>query len=327
MNYNSKEQNPKILNNFMDYLRMMNYSENTRKTYRLDLLCFFRFLKKYLKIKVEITNFNVFILLSVREDDIYAYLIYLNYNLDNIGNTRQKKLTAIRTFYGWLLNYFPSDAEKINPTMNISNIRKVERIPKCLTITEAKDISYIFTLNNTIYPLRNNMIISLFLNTGLRLSELSNLNVGDINIKERYLRLIGKGDKERKVFLNKKIAEQLLNYLKMENKNRKIVEFNRPLFLNHQGNRLNVWGIENVCQKAYQLMGLGDCGYSAHTLRHTFATIMYQQTNGDLKMVKEMLRHESIEATEIYTMVYPEKVKEAIDRNPLNMEETMVKVA
>lgn len=192
MNYNGKDQDPKILNDFMDYLRMMNYSENTRKTYRIDLLCFFNFLKDYMEIKVEVAKFTALIFFAVKEEDIYAYLIYLNYNLDNIGDTRQKKLTAVRTFYRWLLNCYPSNAGRIDPTMNVANIRKVERVPRCLTITEAKRICHIFTLNNTIYPLRNNLIVSLFLHTGLRLSELSNLNVGDVNVRDKYIRVIGK---------------------------------------------------------------------------------------------------------------------------------------
>lgn len=135
------------------------------------------------------------------------------------------------------------------------------------------------------------------------------------------------GNKERKVFLNERIREDLLNYLKMENRQNKMIELDRPFFLNHQGKRLNVWGIEDVCKKAYRLMGLGERGYTAHTLRHTFATIMYQRTNGNLLLVKDMLRHECIEATQVYTMVYPEKVREAVDKNPLNIVENMLEVA
>lgn len=173
--------NPQILNDFLDYLlKIKNYSPNTVKAYGSDLLCFFRFLKEYLAISVNVKDFSIFVLLEVEEADIIAFLVYLNIYRNNTGCTRQRKLVAIRHFYEWLLSFDPTHFERVNPTKNITNIRISERVPKVLTLTQAKEIQHVFSLDNSIYPLRNNTIISLFLNSGLRLSELRNLNICDV---------------------------------------------------------------------------------------------------------------------------------------------------
>lgn len=98
----------------------------------------------------------------------------------------------------------------------------------------------------------------------------------------------------------------------------KVVDISGPLFVNHRRERLNVCGIEDICKKAFELMGLSDCGFTTHSLRHTYATIMYQQTK-DILLVQKLLGHDSILTTQIYLRVYPERVREAVNKNPLNM--------
>lgn len=186
-------RNPQILNDFLDYLlKIKNYSPNTVKAYSSDLLCFFKFLKQYLAIPVKVKDFSIFLLLDVKEADVIAFLVYLNMYRNNTGCTRQRKLVAIRHFYEWLLRFDPTHFERVNPTKNIANIRMNERLPKVLTLAQAKSIQHVFSLDNSIYPLRNNMIVSLFLNTGLRLSELCNLNVCDVNLKDKFIQVVGK---------------------------------------------------------------------------------------------------------------------------------------
>lgn len=313
------KENPTILNNFLTYLlAVKNYSTNTVKNYGLDLLCFFRFYQEYTKIEISIKSFNVFILSKVTEDDILAYLVYLNYHRNNNPYTRQRKLGTIRLFFKWLMSTYPSCGLKINPTDTTPSIQKVIRIPKHLTLQQAKQITKVFTSKNSKFPIRNNTIITLFLNAGLRLSELSNLNVNDINFNERYARIIGKGNKERRVPLNKAICRQLLNYIKLRFQDREIIDISEPLFISYRNERLGVEGIQAICKNAFKLMGLEDKKYSTHTLRHSAATILYQYVKPDVLLLKEFLGHSCIESTQIYTHVHDDKIRKAFESNPLN---------
>ena len=196
------ERNPKILNEFVKYLQTMNYSLESIRKYNSNLLMFFEFYKEYSKILTDVTMFNEFILSGVKKADILAYLTYLSQHLDNSPKTRQFKLTCIRSFYKWLFNRNPIFKNKVNPTKDIPNIERIVRLPKYLNLEQSKKIVKIFTLENCIYPLRNNTILFMFLNTGLRVSELVGLNIKDVNLKDKYIRVIGKGNKERTVYIN-----------------------------------------------------------------------------------------------------------------------------
>lgn len=315
---NKEEKNPQILNNFLNYLYFNNYSNNTITAYSLDLLCFFNFIKIYRNIKIDVKNFNIFILSRVREYDILAFLTYLSQTCENNPYTRQRKLTSIRIFYNWLFSNYPYLSNTVNPAKNIPSIEKVVRFPRYLSLEQSKKISTIFTKKNCKYPLRNNTIIYLFLNTGLRISELSNINISDINFKEKYIKIIGKGNRERKVLINENTKQKLLKYINSRNTTKNILDIDKPLFLNKYNNRLGINGIENVCQKAFNLIGIDDKRFTAHTLRHTAATIIYQYVNKDILVVKDFLGHKSILSTEIYTHLLNENIRNAINNNPLN---------
>lgn len=309
------ENIPKVLSGYLDYLeKIKNYSYLTQVGYCLDVLCFFKFIKDFKEISVSIKDFNVFLLAEVKESDVRAFLVYLNFYRDNTGSTRQRKIVAIRSFYKWLIGKYSSKVEIINPTDSVERIRVVERLPKCLSLKQAREICHVFTKDNCKFPERNNLILGLFLNTGLRLSELANLKVGDIHFDEKYLRVIGKGNKERKVFLNERMRDNLFEFLKWQNN---VSDLEKPLFLTDQNSALSNRSIENICKRAYVFMGLSEFGYTTHTLRHTFATIMYQETR-DIMLVKELLGHDCVESTQVYAMVFPENVKRAVDSNPLN---------
>lgn len=322
------DKNPTILNNFLNYLLAIeNYSENTIKAYNTDLLQFFSFIKQYLKIAVEVKEFNVFIVLQVKKADIIAFLIYLNFSRNNNPYTRQRKLTAIRRFYKWLLSIHPSGYTIENPARTIQDIEKVARIPKHLNLEQAKEIQDIFTLKNTKFPVRNNAIISLFLNTGMRVSELININLRDINFEKNQISIIGKGNKERIVYFSNSCKEKLKKYIEVRNRNKKIINIEEPLFVSYQNKRIGIDGVEDICAKAYKLLGLEDYGYTTHTLRHTAASLMYIYVKQDILLLKSFLGHASLDSTQIYTHVYNKQVKEAVDRNPLNIIEVKKKVA
>ena len=310
----STNECPKILKDFLDYLASIkNYSLHTIKNYYLDLMMFFNFIKEYMNIAVEIKEFNIFILANVKEKDIIAFLVYLNFNKDNTAQTRQRRLSSIRTFYKWLFINYPPFNTKKNLTKYIPNIEPVTRLPKYLNLEQAKKIQEVFNISNSRFPLRDNMIVTMFLHTGMRLSELINIDICDVDFYSKSIRIVGKNNKERKVFLNKVVMKKLEIYLNWRN----YTNINEPLFLNKNKQRIGVNGVENICKKAFELLGLGEYNYTTHTLRHTIATIIYKHTK-DIFLLEKFLGHSCIEATEIYTHVDNIKIKEAVEKNPLS---------
>ena len=315
----NSNQNPAILNNFLNYMiATKGLSSNTIRAYCSDIIMFFKFIKKYLDISTPIKDFNIFILLKVKEADIIAFLIYLNNNKNNNPYTRERRLCAIRNFYKWLLSTTPGGIIKNNPAATIPSIEKTVRLPKVLSLRDSKRIQHIFTLKNCRFPIRNNCIITLFLNTGIRISELKGINIKDIDFNHKTIKIHGKGNKERIIYLNEKCIEAIKEYLQYRNRKEVCIKLNDPLFINKQNKRLGVDGIEDVCKKAYKLIGLDNLGYTAHTLRHTAATLMYTYSNVDLLIIKEFLGHASITSTQIYTHVLNEKIKESVEANPLS---------
>ena len=312
------KEKPKILNEFSNYLLVSkSFSKETIKSYNIDLMLFFEFIKEYLKIKNEIKDFNKFILLQVKEADIIAFLIHCNYSRDNNPYTRQRKLSAIRCFYKWLLGTFPDGELHTNPTLGIGNIKKVVRLPKYLNLEDSKKIQKIFNNSNCKNPIRDNTILCVFLTTGIRVSELTSINIKDINFTKKVIRIVGKGNKERAVYLNNYCKQQLEHYISIRNKNKQTVNTNEALLLNDRGERFTRHGIYYICKKAFEYMDLGDRHYSPHTLRHTSATLLYMYVKKDTLLLKEFLGHDSIASTQIYTHIHNTDLKEAVAKNPL----------
>lgn len=313
-----KKDDPKILNDFLSYLQVIkNYSKNTIDGYRLDLMQFFRFINEYHRFNIQIKYFNIFILLRVQEADIIAFLVYLNYFKDSSVMTRQRKLTAIRQFYKWLINLHPS-CIKTNPAANIDNIKKAEQLPKYIPLKKAKELQNIFNITNSQYPQRNNTILCLFLNSGIRLNELINIKISDIDFNRNTIKVIGKGNRERIVYFNSLCNKKINEYLDFRKQKGDIIDSNNFLFLNKKHNKLGTDGIEYICQKAYKLANLEKYGYTIHTLRHTSATILYRYVTQDLLVIKEFLGHKDLVTTQIYTHVYNKQLIDAMNAHPLN---------
>lgn len=312
---------PAIIEDYTNYLfGILGYSLETVKGYKRDLIEFFSFIKEYHKINTPLNMFNIFILKQIKKQDILAYQVYLNYSKDNSPFTRQRKIFSIKSFFNWLYDNYPGGDG--NPAKKIPIIQKVVRLPKYLNIEQSKKIQKIFTIQNSKYPIRNNCIISLFLSTGIRVGELVNIKIKDINLDEKKILIYGKGKKERIVYLNKVCIKQLKEYIEYRKRkeNTKELDCNSALFINKNNKRLGVDGIEDICCKAYKLMGLEDKKYTTHTLRHTAASLIYIYVKQDILLLKKFLGHESITSTQIYTHIYNQAVKDAVDKNPLNLE-------
>lgn len=312
------DENPTILNNFLSYLiNIKNYSITTVSEYRVDLLVFFRFIKEYCNIAIDVVDFNVFILANIKESEIIAFLVYLNYTRDCAASTRSRKLAAIKCFYNWLFT-FNALGNLTNPTQGLPSIQRIERLPKYLSLEKSKKIIDIFNSQNSKFPERNNTILFLFLNCGLRASELININICDLNLPQSYINIVGKGNKERICYLNKKAKKRLKEYLKIRNSNKDFIDTSEPLFLSYRNGRLNLRTVETITKNAYRLAGLSEFGYTTHTLRHTAATIIYKYVKSDILLLKEFLGHSSVISTEIYTHVYNDEIKKAFESNPLS---------
>lgn len=306
------KENPEILNDFIDYLlSVKSYSTETVKSYNIDLLLFFNFIKEYLNFNIEVKNFNKFILMQVKEADIIAYLVYCNYTRQNSAFSRYRKLMAIKCFFRWLFNNIPDDVILKNPAENIRSINKIERLPRYLNLEQARKIKNVFNDNNSRNPTKNNMIIQLFLASGIRTSELISIKIKDIDFKEKTIKIIGKGNKQRTAYFDESCKKALLKYLSQTQ-----VNIDDYLFLNSRNKPYSRNEIYYICKKAFNLLNL-DKNFSTHTLRHTSATLLYM-AKGDILAVKEFLGHSSIVSTQIYTHLYNQKLKEAVEKNPLS---------
>jgi site-specific recombinase XerD len=302
-----------ILKKFEKYLLIeRNCSLKTIRAYIDDIILFLDFLKKFWKLNIEINEINIFILSQVKEKTIYAYLVYLNYYRYNTAASRQRRISALKTFYKFLYNKYYPTFQCCTAVNNISPITLVVRLPKYLNLEQAKQIQNVFNLGNSSNPLRNNTIISVFLHTGIRLSELVNLSIADfdLNKDEQFIKIRVKGNKETSVFFSKFIMDKIKRYLKTRK------DTNNALFISNRNERISIDAVADICKKAFKLIGITDKKYSTHSLRHTAAVLIYTQTK-DLLVTKEFLNHSNICSTEIYAHVEDESIRNAVNSNPL----------
>ena len=321
------EDNPEYLNSFLDYtMTILNKSPNTVKEYNYDLATFL----KFIKIRLNLTQEDDFSLITIKDidintikkitlDDIHAFLSYLTTTYHSKAATRARKASSIRVFF----NYLCAKANLIeqNPAQNLETPKLDKRLPKYLSLEDSKKL-----LNATQNEDNRNMerdyaIITLFLNCGMRLSELVGININDIDFSENKMTVIGKGNKERTIYLNKACVRAIHEYLDVRPKDGiKTDKLNsrKALFLSERRERISKRTVQHIVDKELTAAGLDTKKYSTHKLRHTAATLMYQYGNVDIRALQEVLGHESISTTEIYTHVANKQARDAIENNPLS---------
>ena len=163
-------------------------------------------------------------------------------------------------------------------------------------------------------------MITLFLNCGMRVAELVGINLQDIDTALRSVRVLGKGNKERIIYLNEACRRALTEYLAIRRGERYVGCTDRALFLSNRNARLSIQGVQVTVQKYLKLAGLESKHYSVHKLRHTAATLMYQSGQVDIRVLKDILGHEQLNTTQIYTHVSNRSMEEAMRHNPLSGE-------
>lgn len=208
-----------------------------------------------------------------------------------------------------------------NPAIGIKTPKLEKRMPKYLSLDDSKRLLSVTLDDNDENEERDYAIITLFLNCGLRLSELVGINISNIDFSEYKLTVIGKGNKERTIYLNEACIEAIQEYIKVRPKEgvkKDSKGSDKALFLSKRNERISNRTVQYIVKRELQKAGLDTSKYSTHKLRHTAATLMYQYGHVDIRALQELLGHESIATTEIYTHVSNEQVRNAVESNPLN---------
>ena len=304
-------------------------SQRTVEQYLIDLRTFFRYLicegdsgilqdpEQFMAVTVESVDLEF--LRKVTTDQIYDFLLYADSERENQTAAKARKLAAIRSLFKFLVNQrgYLTD----NPAANIDSPKKKKALPKFLSLDEARDL-LAAVLNDTDSQNRERdyCMITLFLNCGMRVAELVGINLQDIDSSFRSLRVLGKGNKERIVYLNEACRESLHAYLAIRKGEKYASCTDRALFLSNRMARLSIQGVQVTVQKYLKMAGLGSKHYSVHKLRHTAATLMYQSGQVDIRVLKDILGHEQLNTTQIYTHVSNRNMEDAMRHNPLSGE-------
>ena len=320
---------PEILRDFLAYHETVKaHSRRTVDEYFLDLRNFFRYMKQIRDPQlanraldeIDIMDLDLEFVSSITLTDIYGYMAYLsrervqNQNSRNPeyglnAATRARKIATIRSFYNYLTNKMHLLRE--NPVKDIDSPKLKKSLPKYLTLDES--IRLLDSVDGKNQE-RDYCILTLFLNCGLRISELVGLNLNDI--QEDALRVLGKGNKVRIIYLNEACQNALRQYLAVRRPIRGKDE--NALFLSSQNERMSRSTVHAMVKKRLSEAGIDASEYSSHKLRHTAATLMLQ--NGvDVRAVQEVLGHDHLNTTEIYTHIDNESLRVAAKANPLSL--------
>ena len=280
------------LDEFIEYLEIeKNYSFYTVENYKRDIECFFSFLKQ--------EGFN-----NLKEVDYQLLRNYLNVMTKKEYSSKSisRNLSSLRSFFKYLLK---QNIIEQNPMILISNPKEEKRLPKYLNYQEIEKVLNIPDCN-TILGLRNACILEVLYSTGIRVSELVSIKINDIDFYQNRIKITGKGNKERYVLFGKRCEDLLKKYIKdsREELNKKNSNY---LLLNQNGGNITVRSIENIVDKIVKEASL-KFSISPHVLRHTFATHMLDN-GADLNSVKELLGHENLNTTSIYTHISNERLR------------------
>lgn len=337
---NKQKESPEFLNNFLKYKRYIESGAQTttNETY-YDLKTLFRFVKLFLydneKLKtitkeefkvIEIIDVTIDDLDQMRRTDLSDYMCFLANTLENDSRTRNRKLASAKRLYEYLE---VNNLIHSNPTLNMECARTDKRLPVHLSLSQSKQL-----LSNTInsdvrHKIRNYAITCIFLNCGLRLSELVGINLSDLKIdnSEKTVKIHGKGNKERILYLDDAVCEAIEAYLEIRPKIGKDNPDYNALFLSSRNKRISQRAVQVIIKNELnELFEDADekekKKYHTHSLRHTSPTLLYEENDVNIFVLKKILGHESLDATQIYTHVSNKKLKELMmNFNILNREE------
>lgn len=314
-----------LLQQFLSYMQnVKGRSETTVNEYFISLRTFFRYMKILKGVvpadiderEVNINDIDLDFIKSITFNDISYFINYCISERKNNAASRARKACTIRVFFDFLFQKI--NVIESNPAKGLDTPKLSKKLPKYLTLEQSIELLNTVKGQN---KERDYCILTLFLNCGMRLSELVGINITDIRT-DNTLRLLGKGSKERVVYLNEACLTAINDYLKVR-PNGKIKSANdkNALFISRNGNRISPKTVQWLVKKYLANIGLAtenaSIGYSVHKLRHTAATLMYQHGNVDIRVLKDILGHENLGTTEIYTHLSNEQMEKAAESNPL----------
>lgn len=311
---------PLLVQQYLVYIEAIkNHSELSVIEYASDLRTFFRYLAKLKGLcpndtpdeEIDLSPIDLKFIQSVNLNDAYQFIVYCKNVRKNNETTRARRVVSIRRFYSYLTDNL--GVLEHNPMKNLDAPKTKKALPKYLTLEESEKL---LSVIDGKYKERDYAIVTLFLNCGMRLSELVSIDYNDIR-DDGSLTILGKGNKERIIYLNQACINAIVAYMKV--RPRDGVK-DRALFLSSRNQRISPKTVQHIVYSYLDKAGLGNRGLSVHKLRHTAATLMYRHGNVDVLLLKEILGHENLSTTEIYTHIADDAAKKAIDANPLSKE-------
>ena len=315
-------EDPLILKDFLNYMvTIKGKSVNTLRAYAYDLRLFFRFIKIHRGLVIladdsddafsgiHIADTDAKMLSYVDLSELYAFLSFVSRDRANHAHARARKVACLKSFYNYLVSKIK--LLETNPTRELDTPKMIKRLPRYLNLDESRQL--LEAVDGRSFE-RDYAIITLFLNCGMRLAELVSINLKDI--RDDKLTIMGKGGKERTVYLNGACMEAIDAYRKVR-PTEGVVD-RTALFISERKRRIGRTTVQYIVKKHICSAGLDTAKYSTHKLRHTAATLMYKHGQVDIRALQEILGHESISTTEIYTHVDDNRLRTAVESNPLS---------
>lgn len=311
---------PGVIRDFLTYNETIKgKSARSVEGYFLDLQTFFRYIltvrgkvpEKTAFEDIDISAVDIELIKTVTSTDLYAFMVFCKEERGNNTATRARKTSTLRIFF----KYLSAQTHQIdsNPALLLEAPKIKQSLPKHLTLEDSLELLESVDGAN---KQRDYCILVLFLNCGLRLSELCSLNLSDIT-RDGTMNVTGKGNKERIVYLNEACKKALSDYIAVRpNEGLPATEKN-ALFISRNHRRISPKTVQHIVKNYLEKSGLGNMGYSTHKLRHTAATLMYQHGNVDIRVLKDILGHANLGTTQIYTHVSDKQIKQASEANPL----------
>ena len=312
---------PDFIRDFLTYNEIIKgKSSKSVEQYYSDLRTFFRYIllvrgKAPQGIpfnKIDISGADIELVRSVAVSDLYGFMVYCKEELRNNTATRARKTSTLRLFF----KYMSVQTHRLdsNPADLLEAPKIKQSLPKYLSLEDSLELLNSVDGEN---ERRDYCILTIFLNCGLRLSELCGLNLSDIS-SDGTMTVTGKGNKERMVYLNDSCKTAIKRYLEVRPHEGLTAESKNALFISRNRKRISPRTVEHIVTSYIKKAGLDGKGLSTHKLRHTAATLMYRHGHVDIRVLKDILGHANLGTTQIYTHVSDEQIKSAIDSNPLS---------
>ncbi len=319
MDYSVFASLPEILRDFLAYSdTIKGKSSLTIDEYYFDLQTFFRYIilsKGALSSEIEfddidISSVDIYLIKQITLSDLYGFLVFCKDERGNNSATRARKASTLRIFFRYLtLNKHLLDT---NPAELLESPKIKQTLPKYLSVDDS--LKLLNSVNGVNYE-RDYCILTLFLNCGMRLSELVGINLSDIH-SDNSITITGKGNKQRIIYLNEACMRAIDAYLKVRPNEGVPANYKNALFISRNKRRISNKTVQHIVKTYLEKAGLE--GYSTHKLRHTAATLMYQEGHVDVRVLKEILGHANLGTTQIYTHVANSQIENAFTANPLS---------